>query len=423
MSRSPGLPLPAPSPLARHWSLNPAVCFLNHGSFGACPNAVLEAQQQLRARMEAEPVRFFVEDFEPLMDEARQALAAFVRCDWRALAPMPNATTAVATIVENLVETGRLAPGDEILTDDHEYPACQNNLRRAAARAGAKIVCAPIPFPCPSPQEAAQAYLCRASSRTRLALISHITSPTGLVLPVAQIVEELEAAGVMTLVDGAHAPGMIPDLDIDALRPSFYTANCHKWLCTPKGSAFLYVRPDLIDNDHPFRPLVLSNNAERPKPGRAQFLTEFDYAGTSDYTAFLTIPAALRIMTDIVPAGWPALMRANHELCIQGRDTICRELGVTPPAPDSMIGSISTIVLPPHNDAALAARLRARPSRYHDALQDALLSRWSIQVPIWGLAERQDRFVRIAAQCYNSPAQYEYLAAALREELSRERSA
>ena len=421
-SATPHPTLPPPSDHAAHWQLNPAVCFLNHGSFGACPTAVLDAQQRLRARMEAEPVRFFVEDFVPLMDEARRALAAFVHCPWHALAPVPNATTAVATVVENLVESGRLAPGDEILTNDHEYPACQNNLRRAAARTGARVVTAPIPFPCPSPQVAAQAYLSRASSRTRLALISHVTSPTGLVMPVSHIVKELEEAGVMTLVDGAHAPGMVADLNIDALRPSFYTANCHKWLCTPKGSAFLYVRPDLIDEDHPFRPLVLSNNAERPRPGRAHFLTEFEYAGTSDYTAFLTIPDALRALADLVPGGWPALMRANHELCLLGRDTICRALGVAPPAPDAMIGSVATIILPPHDNPARSARLRARPSRYHDALQDALLDRWSIQVPVWGLGGRDDRFVRIAAQRYNSPAQYEYLAQALCEELARERT-
>ncbi|MBS0195819.1 MAG: aminotransferase class V-fold PLP-dependent enzyme [Planctomycetes bacterium] len=414
------MPTPPPgSELARHWTLDPATCFLNHGSFGACPREVLAAQSRVREQMESEPVRFFVEEFESLVDAARRSLAAFLHCDWRDLAPMPNATNAVATIVENFADSGRLAPGDEILTNDHEYPACQNNLRRAAARAGARIVVAPVPFPCPSPDAAADAILSHATKRTRLALISHVTSPTGLVFPVERVVRELEGSGIATLVDGAHAPGMVPTLDLTTLGASFYTANCHKWICSPKGSAFLYVRKDYQEGDAPIRPLVLSNNAEKPKPGRSQFLTEFDYIGTNDYSAFFTIPDAIRCMGAMQPGGWPGVMQANHDLCLAGRDIICRELGITPTAPDGMVGSICTMILPSH-DEARRQRLAQRPSRYHDAIQDAILKKHRIQVPFWGLAAKPERFLRISAQLYNSLDQYKYLAAAVREELAIE---
>ncbi|MBL9000816.1 MAG: aminotransferase class V-fold PLP-dependent enzyme [Phycisphaerae bacterium] len=412
--------LPTPSPLASRFALDPAVCFLNHGSFGACPREVLEAQRAIRDRMEAEPIRFFVRDFEGLMDEARAALGEFLRCDWRDLAPVPNATVAVATVLDHVVDSGWLGPGDDILTNEHEYPACQNNIRRAARRAGAKVVSAPIPFPCPGPGAVIDAILEKVTARTRLALLSHVTSPTGLVLPVEALVRELESRGVRTLIDGAHAPGMVPALNLGTLGASYYTANCHKWICSPKGSAFLYVRRELQEADGGFRPLALSNNAEKPKPGRAPFLTEFEYVGTSDYTPFMSIPAAIRAMGAMLPGGWPAVMRHNHELCLRGRDVILAALGVPAAAPDEMIGSICTIILPPH-PPAVREKLMARKSIYHDALQDAVLERWGVQVPFWGLAGKPDRFVRISAQMYNSPGQYEHLARAVGSELERER--
>lgn len=412
---------PSPGPLAERFVLDPAVCFLNHGSFGACPREVLAAQQRLRDRMEAEPIKFFVEDYERLVDEARRALAGFVKCDWRDLAPIPNATVAVATVLDNLVDSGWISPGDELLINEHEYPACQNSFRRAARRAGAKVVTTAIPFPCPGPSAVIDAVLSKVTGKTRVALLSHVTSPTGMVLPVDKLVPELESRGVRTLVDGAHAPGMVATLDLTELNPSYYTANCHKWICSPKGSAFLYVRRDLQEGEGGFRPLALSNNAEKPKAGRSQFLTEFDYVGTSDYTAFLSIPEAIRVMGGMLPGGWPEVMAHNHALCLRGRDIVCAELGIAPPAPDEMIGSISTMILPEH-PAALREKLMKRRSVYHDAIQDRMLANHRIQAPFWGLAGKPERFVRISAQVYNTPAQYEYLARAIKEELAKEAS-
>lgn len=408
--------LPPPADLARHWTLDPEVAYLNHGSFGACPRAVLEAQSDFRARLEREPVRFFIESFDDLMDEARAATAAFVKCPAEDLVFVPNATQAIATVILNIEPT--LKPGDELLATAHEYPACLNNLRRTAARTGAKVVIVPIPFPLTSPDQITQAILAAVTPRTRLALISQVTSPSGLILPVEQMIAPLESRGVQTIIDGAHAPGFTPRADIAALNPSFYTANCHKWLCAPKGSGLLYIRRD---RQHDFHPWCLSYFAEKPKPGRKHLLTEFDYIGTMDQTAWLSIPAAIKTVQSLVPGGWPEVMRRNHELTIKARNLLCRALDVHAPAPDSMLGSLSAIFLPAH-DEARTKRLLSRPSRYHDALQDILVSKHRIQVPLWSIAGDGRRLFRISAQLYNSLPQYEYLAAALTQELAAERT-
>ena len=405
-------PLPPRSPLAARWTLNPELVFLNHGSFGATPRAVQAAQSRYRDELESEPVAFFVERLFPLMDRVRQALGRFVHADPACIAPVPNATVGVATAFHNV----RLAPGDEILVNDHEYPACLNNARLVAARHGASVVTAELPFPITGPDAIYDAIMARVTPRTRVALISHITSSSGARLPVERLVPELHHRGVETLIDGAHVPGHIP-LDLAALRPTYYTANCHKWVCSPKGSAFLYVAPARRDG---FRPVILSNNAERPRPGRDNFFTEFDFVGTGDPTSILAIPDALDEMASMLPGGWDAVRAANHALLRQGRATLCDALGIAPPIPESMLGCLCTLPLPAHAPD-VQARVLARPSRrgYHDALQDILLEKWKIQVPLWNVAGKT-RVLRISAQLYNTPEQYQYLARALTEELAAE---
>jgi isopenicillin-N epimerase len=407
--------LPRPSPLAHHWTLDPGTVFLNHGSFGGCPREVLEEQSRVRALMEREPVRYFIEILPGLIDRARQATAMFVGCDGEDVVFVPNATTGVATVLGHVAD--QLRPGDELLMTSHEYPACANNLRHIARRASANVTVAQLPFPVAGEDQVVEAIVQAVTPRTRIALISHVTAQTGLVLPVARIVRELEGRGVRVIVDGAHAPGMV-EVDIDAIGASYYTANCHKWMCAPKGAAILHIRRDRQEG---FRPLILSNMAEKPIPGRKHMLTEFDYIGTQDVSAWLCVPAAVSFVGALVEGGWEAVRRRNHELVIGGRNAVCRSLGVEPPAPDAMLGSMCTIILPRH-DATLDAKLRTRPTKYHDALQDELISRHRIQVPVWGLPGRPERFVRISAQLHNAPEQYEYLAAALGEELARERA-
>lgn len=405
--------LPQPSAFSVHWAISPEVVYLNHGSFGATPLAVQAEQSRLRAHMERDLVRFFVTEHEGLMDGVRASLGAFLKCRPQDLALLPNASIAVATVFSNV----RLNPGDEILINSQEYPACQNTVRAAASRMGATVTYADIPFPIASPDEVVTAYLARVTPRTRLAMVSHVTSPTGLVFPVERLVAELQGRGIDVLVDGAHAPGMIPTLDLGALRPAYYTANCHKWICSPKGSAFLFVRED---RQAGFRPLALSNHAEKPKAGRSHFLTEFDYVGTQDYTALYGIPKTIEVMGGLV-SGWPEVMSRNHDLCVRARAMLCEAWDVKPPAPASMIGSIATIILPSHDDGR-RDRLMRRPTKYHDALQDALLEKWQIQVPIWGLSGKPERFLRISSQLYNSWEQYEFLARAVTAELEIERA-
>jgi isopenicillin-N epimerase len=383
-----------------HWLLDPDVVFLNHGSFGACPRPVLEYQTELRARIERQPVRFFVRDLEGLLDEARAVLADFLGAAPDDLAWVANATTGVNAVLRSL----ELAPGDELLTTDHEYNACRNALEFVAGRWGARVVVAALPFPIAGPDEALAAILARVTPRTRLALIDHVTSQTGLVLPAGEIVATLRERGVETLVDGAHAPGMLP-LALDTLGAGYYTGNCHKWLCAPKGAAFLHVRRDLQPT---VRPAVISHGANSPRRDRSRFLLEFDWVGTGDPTACLALPEALRFMGELLPGGWAALRRHNRARTLEGRDLLCRALDVAPPCPDEMIGSLASLPLPDGDGAPPSSAL------YADPLQDRLLEDFRIEVPVIPWPAPPRRLIRISAQLYNRPGDYRRLADALR---------
>jgi isopenicillin-N epimerase len=389
---------------ARHWTLDPNVIFLNHGSFGACPKPVLEAQSDLRARLEREPVDFMAREWEPRMDEARRAVAQFVGADPEGLAFVRNATGGVNTVLRSLV----FAPGDEILVMDQGYNACRNAARFVADRAGARVVAAHVPFPLTRPEQVTDAILAQVTPKTRLALIDHVTSATGLVLPVEAIVRALEARGVDTLVDGAHAPGMIP-LDLDALGAAYYTGNCHKWMCTPKGSALLYVRKDRQPLIHP---LVISHGANANRQDRSPFRLEFDFTGTQDPTAWLVIPEAIKFMGSLLPGGWTELRARNHALALRARAILCETLGVAPPAPESMIGSLATVPLPPGPAGA------ALPTLAVDPIMSTLFDQHRIEVlaSVWPASP--GRVLRVSAQIYNEESQYVRLAGALQEILA-----
>ena len=383
----------------RHWALDPETVFLNHGSFGACPTEVLEYQHRLRERIERQPVQFFVRDLEPLLDRARDELATFLGADAQDLVWIPNATAAVNAVLRSL----ELRPDDELLTTDHEYNACRNVLDFVAQRSGARVVVARVPFPLDSAEQVVDAVLDRATPRTRLALLDHVTSQTGLVLPIERLVRELADRGIETLVDGAHAPGMLA-LDVPAVGAAYYTGNCHKWVCAPKGAAFLHVRRDLQPE---VRPIAISHGANSPRLDRSRYLVEFDWVGTDDPSAFLSVPEAIRFMGALLPGGWPALRRHNRELTLYGRRAICEALGTAPPCPEEMIGSLASVPLPPGTDAPLASPL------YADPLQQELLDRWKIEVPVIPWPAPPQRLIRISAQLYNSQNQYDSLASAL----------
>jgi isopenicillin-N epimerase len=396
--------LRSPAADPQHWLLDQEITFLNHGSFGACLRGVLAQQDEWRWRLERQPLQFLVRELEPLLDTARAALAQFVGADPEDLVFVPNATHGVNTVLRSLA----FQPGDELLVTDQAYNACRNALAFAAERAGARVVVAHLPFPTAHADELITPVLDCVTPRTRLALLDHVTSQTGIILPVERLVPALSRRGVDTLVDGAHAPGMVP-LNLTQLGATYYTGNCHKWLGAPRGAAFLHVRRD---KQAAIRPLVISHGANSPRQDRSRFLIEFAWPGTYDPSAYLTVPEAIRMLGSLLPGGWSAIMAANRALALAARKILCAKLNVAEPCPGELIGSLAAVPLPEAAPDALPA-----PPFYEYPLQDALRLKHRIEVPIISWPAPPRRAVRISAQLYNSLPQYEQLAEALAAEL------
>ncbi|MCI0574215.1 MAG: aminotransferase class V-fold PLP-dependent enzyme, partial [Myxococcaceae bacterium] len=357
------------SPFRHHWLLETETTFLNHGSFGACPVPVLEAQTRLRERMERQPLRFLARELEALLDEARAVLADFVGARPEGLAFVPNASTGVNTFLRAFP----LQPGDEVVTTTHEYNASRNALEVVAAAAGARVVVAEVPWPTPGPEAVLEAVLAKVTPRTRLCLVDHITSQTGLVFPVERLVAELRSRGVETLVDGAHGPGQVP-LALERLGAAAYTGNCHKWVCAPKGAAFLHVREDWQTR---VRPLVVSHGHNSPREDRSRFRLEFDWMGTGDPTSFLCVPEALRFVGGLLPGGWPAVMEHNRTLALRARRRLAERLGTPLPCPDSMVGSMAAVLLPD-----TAGEPGWQSPLDVDWVQEALDRRFKVEIPV-----------------------------------------
>lgn len=393
--------------LAKLWPLDPDVVFLNHGSFGACPTAVLRHQQALRDELEAGPVRFLSRELDDRLDAARAALAAFVGADPEDLGFVVNATTGINAVLRSL----SFAPGDELLTTDHAYNACRNTLNFVATRERVQVVVATVPFPLASPDEVIETVLAKVTPRTRLAMLDHVTSPTGIVLPLERLIAELSRRGIETLVDGAHAPGMLP-LDLRTLGATYYSGNCHKWICAPKGSAFLWVRGDRHATVHP---VTISHGANAVREGRSRFRLEFDWTGTCDPTAWMTVPKAIDYVGSLLPGGWPAVMQRNRALALDARRQLCAVAGTPPPSPDEMIGSLAAVVLPDGLTTEIGWR---RP----DPIQARLYDEWKIEVPVMSWPSAPRRLLRLSAQLYNDQDHYFRLAEALGKELAAERS-
>jgi isopenicillin-N epimerase len=388
---------PLPSRFRRHWALAPDVAFLNHGSFGACPKPILELQANLRLQMEAEPVQFLWRRYEERLDLSRRHVAKFVGSRPRDLVFVTNATTGVNAVVRSL----KLRPGDELLTTSHDYNACHNVLAEAARRTGAKLVVAQVPFPLGSADAVVEAVVGAVTKSTRLAMLDHVTSNTGLVFPVARIIHELEARGVDTLVDGAHAPGML-SLNLPRLGAAYYTANLHKWTCAPKGAAFLWVRED---KQGEVEPAVISHGDNTPRPGYTAYQDRFDWAGTFDPSAWLCAGEAIRWLGKLLPGGWRELRERNHRLAVQARRVLCEALGAEAPCPEDMLGSMAALPLPP--------RFQGLPrSERIDPEQQRLYDHFRIEVPLTRVGSPERRYFRISAHIYNSLPEYEYLGKA-----------
>lgn len=367
--------------------LDPTVTFLNHGSFGALPRSVFEVQDALRREMELDPVEFLDRRF---LDRVRAALgevAPHLGAAVENLGFVRNATEGVATVLTSL----EFQPGDEILTTNHRYGAVANALRRRAAALGATVREAEVPFPIASPAQVVEAVRAAWTDRTRLLLVDHITSPTALIFPVAELAALARERGVPIFVDGAHVPGHLP-VALDEQGLDFWTGNLHKWAFAPRGTAVLWVHPRWRDQVHA---LVTSHWLGRG------LHAELHWTGTFDPTPWLAAPAGLRAHARL---GGQALAHANHALVREARQVIAQALGTELPHPDdpAMYGNMATIPLPVAGDDLAAAA----------ALHDALRDRYRIQVPIvpWG----GRTFVRVSGQAYNRPAQYVQLADALR---------
>lgn len=379
--------------MREHFLLDPTLTFLNHGSFGACPREVLQAQQRWQAEMEANPVEFLGRRSAELLAQARAALGTYLGAHPDHLAFVPNATTGVNTVARSL----DLQPGDEILTTDHEYGACDATWQWVCERTGATYRRVEIPLPFVR-DEFADRVLEQIGPRTRLIFLSHITSTTALLFPVQAVCQGARERGVMTLIDGAHAPGQI-DLKLDALGADFYTGNGHKWMCGPKGSAFLHARPE-----HHARlqaPVVSWGYVAEGLGGHSGFdaytgsgvlQRRLQWQGTRDLSAWLALPAAIEFQRR---HDWPALRSRGHRMAVAVMHELRTRWALQPIAPDEDFVQMAAIPVP-HRSPQEAEALRRR-----------LFDDSRIEVPVTQHAGHT--FVRVSVQGYTTAADLQAL--------------
>ncbi len=370
-------------PDASAWTIDPTLAYLNHGGFGAAPAVVLEAQREWRTAMERNPAGFLVRELPDLLQAARSRVAAFLGADPEGVVFVDNATTGAQTVIAQV----RLASGDEVLTTDHCYPAVLSQLERAVAAAGAHLRIAPVPLPAESSASVAAAVLSGLTARTRLVVVDHVASCSGLVFPVEQIVAHCRRQGVPVLIDGAHAAGMLP-VELARLGPDFWVGNMHKWICAPKASAVLYAGPQWRAA---LRPLVASHGVA------LGYQPAFDWTGTRDPSAILAVPAALDFFDR---AGWPDVRRHNNGLARRGAELVARRIGTSYPHTEGLAAAMRLVALP--------APLTEPEAR---ALETRLLAEHGVVVPV--TSHGGWRWLRLSAQLYNTLADYERLANAL----------
>ena len=369
--------------------LDPEVVFLNHGSFGATPRPVFAAYQQWQRRLENQPVRFFIDEIATHFAAARQALAAFLGAGQNDLVFVPNATFGVNIVARSLP----LGPGDEVLTTNHEYGACENVWRFLSQKQGFHYRQQPIPLPLPSDEEIVELLWQGVTDRTKVIFLSHITSSTAVQFPIQKICQRARAAGILTVIDGAHAPGQIP-LNLDQIEADFYTGNCHKWLCAPKGAAFLHAHPQA---QHLIEPLVVGWGwgKDRQLSYGSDFLDYLQYLGTNDLSAYFAVMAALQFRED---HQWEAVQSACHDLlqaAMAGVQAITQLPGVY--RNGRAFSQMAIMALPPTADLP--------------ALKTDLYDQFRVEVPLTSWQDR--KFIRVSVQGYNTPSDIECLLAAL----------
>jgi isopenicillin-N epimerase len=373
---------PPPDELRNDFLLDPGVAFLNHGSFGACPRPVFESYQAWQRELEHEPVDFLDRRLPALLATARTELARYLNAPPDDLAFVPNATTGVNLAARSL----DLRPGDEILTTDLEYGACDLAWEWLAARTGAEYIRAPIPLPLTSAGELVEALFARATRRTRVVYVSHVSSSTALVLPVEEIVSRARELGLATIVDGAHAPSHVP-VDVEALGADFYSGNTHKWQMAPKGAGFIHALPERQERV----------DAAIVSWGYATdtFLERIEMQGTRDPAAWLAVPDAIRYQAE---RDWESVRERCRALTREARAELCNLVGTEPLAPTEMLGQMASVRLP-------------RPD---PGLRDRLFANHRVEIPVAG---PNDDLLRISVAAYTTRDDVDRLLAALAREL------
>ena len=390
-------PTNPPTPLAedvrRHWLLDPSLTFLNHGSFGAVPREILAVQSRWREAIERDPIEMIARRISELLQPARWAAGELIGCAADEVGFVTNATSAINAVVRSM----RFEPGDRIVAPDHVYNAVRQTLRWVAERDGAEYVEIPVPLPAHDSEELATRMVDALPERTRLFVIDQVSSPTAVRFPIERIITACHERDIEVIVDGAHAPGMV-DVDVSELArlgALAWTGNFHKWCFVPKGCAVLHVR---ADRRHEIHPTTISHFLGEG------FQREFEWQGTMDFTPWLTVPASLAFIEETF--GWDRLRTHNHHLATWAQGRLAERWGTDPltPPDGSMLGSMASVVAP-----------KALQERFEEAaeLQLALYDDHRVEVPVHSRGE--DWLVRVSAQAYNTPEEYERLGDAVLE--------
>ncbi|KAF5561496.1 isopenicillin N epimerase [Fusarium napiforme] len=388
------------------WQIQKDIIYLDNGAFGSCPKSVVEKQKNIRQRIEENPHEFFERSYVSGLEASRRSLADFLHVNHRDIFLLPGATHAMNVVIQSL----RFDPDDEILTTNVAYSSVRMVLDHVAKRDGAHIVVVDVPLLVTGPEDVSERIVAGVTPRTRFAVIDHIPSRIGLVLPAKQIVKELESRGIDTLVDGAHAPGMI-QLDLEDINAAYYVANCHKWMCAPRGIGFLHVRRDRA---HVIKPLVIARSPYVVGKSKHSVLEHsFGWMGTYCPSAMLSLPSAIDHLKTVMPGGYSDLTSRNHDLAVLARRIVCKAIGVDIPCPDSMIAAMATIPLPdspgPEQEGMLP-------------IQQALWKEHGIVIPVYSWPSYPKRVIRLSVQAYNTLDQYLKLAECLRIVLRKERT-
>lgn len=362
---------------------------LNHGSFGACPKPIFDDYQYWQLQLERDPVDFFVNKGNIELQRSKEALAAFINCNPNDLVYTTNPTYAINIIAKSL----DLKPGDEVLATNHEYGALDKTWSYYCSKAGAKYVRQEIPIPLNSKEEFVESFWKGYTENTKAIFISHITSMSATIFPVHEICEKAKELGLLTIVDGAHVPGHIP-LDLQKLKADIYTGACHKWLLTPKGCSFLYANKT-VQND--FDPVIISWGYDAEFPGKSKFLDYHQLQGTRDYSAFLTVPAAIEFREKY---NWNEVSSSCRKMIRENYQDLCDIFGTKPvcPVSEEFLGQICSIPVP-----------YAEPSE----LKSLLFNKYKIEIPVFKLHNQV--YVRLSTQAYVDQSDVDYLKESLKE--------